>query len=62
MTYWCVSTKCYDNWRAKVRVYRIEAEAKPENSMQQTQAYDHYCDYFETQEEAAAFAQESMQG
>lgn len=61
MTYWCVKQKYFDNGQVKVKVYPVEAEAKPGNSMQQAQAYDHYCDYFEVQEEAAAFAQEAMQ-
>lgn len=61
MTYWCVKQKYFDNGQVKVKVYPVEADAKPENSVQQSNVCDDYQDYFKTPEEAAGFAQQAMQ-
>ena len=57
MKYWCVNTKFFDSGHVKVRVHPVEAESKPENGMQENKMCDEYHDYFETYEEAAAWAQ-----
>lgn len=56
MKYWCVNTKFFDSGRVKVRVYPVEAESKPANGMQENAMCDEYHDYFETYEEATAYA------
>ena len=61
MKYWCVNTKFFDSGRVKVRVYPVEAESKPANGMQENAMCDEYRDYFETYEEAVAYAQQARE-
>lgn len=59
MKFWCVSTKFFDSGRVKVNLYPMEADSKPENGVQENKICDHYCDYFETYEAAAAWAEQA---
>lgn len=57
--FWCVCNKYFDSGRVKTRLYAVEAESKPENGMRENSMCDEYHDYFDTYEEAAAFAKET---
>lgn len=61
MKYWLVITKFFDSGRVKVNIAPVEAEAKPENGMRENAMCDEYYDYFETHEEAAAWAQQARE-
>lgn len=61
MKYWLVITKFFDSGRVKVNIALVEAEAKPENGMQENAMCDEYHDYFETYGEAAAWAQQARE-
>jgi hypothetical protein len=58
-TYYAVAIYTYDNGRVKVFGPMMrELRAKPENSCSELSRLDTYHDWFDTQEEAAAFAAE----
>lgn len=59
MTFWAVSQKHFDSGKVKVNLYPVEADVKPENGMTENKMCDHYIDYFETCEEAVAFAEQA---
>lgn len=59
MKFWAVSQKYFDSGHVKVNLYPVEAEAKPENCMTENKMCDHYIDYFDTYEEAAAWAEQA---
>lgn len=56
MTFWHVVTKFFDSGKVKVNLAPIEADHKPENHMRENKTCDEYHDYFDTYEEAAAYA------
>lgn len=57
--FWAVNTKFFDSGRVKVNVYPVFAEEKPEGGSQENKTCDEYIDYFDTQEEAAAWAEQA---
>ena len=59
MKYWLVTTKFFDSGRVKVNIASVEAECKPADGMRENAMCDEYYDYFETYEEAAAWAQQA---
>ena len=59
MKFWCVKQKYYDSGRVKVNIYCIESETKPENGMHENKMCDEYHDYFDTYEEATAWAEQA---
>lgn len=59
MEFWCVNQKYFDSGYVKVNVYSIETETKPENGMRENKTCDEYHDYFDTYEEAAAWAEQA---
>lgn len=61
MKYWLVTTKFFDSGRVKVNIAPVEAESKPADGMQENAMCDEYHDYFETYEEAAAWAQQAKE-
>ena len=61
MKYWLVITKFFDSGRVKVNIAPVEAESKPADGMQENAMCDEYYDYFETYEEAAAWAQQARE-
>ena len=46
----------FDSGKVKVNLAPIEADRKPENHMSENKTCDEYHDYFDTYEEAAAYA------
>lgn len=56
MMFWHVVTKFFDSGKVKVNLAPIEADCKPENHMSENKTCDEYHDYFDTYEEAAAYA------
>lgn len=60
-TYWKVVSKFFDSGRIKCNIGRIEAESKPENTMQENKTCDEYHDFFDTYDEAAAYARQTRQ-
>ncbi len=61
MKYWLVVTKFFDSGQVKVNIAPVEAESKPADGMQENAMCDEYHDYFETYEEAAAWAQQARE-
>lgn len=59
MKFWCVSNKYFDSGKVKVTIFPVEAETKPENRMTENKMCDEYVDYFDTYEEAAAWADQA---
>lgn len=57
--FWCVCNKYFDSGAIKTNVYPVEAESKPENGFKENRMCDEYHDYFDTQAEARAFAEET---
>lgn len=57
--FWCVCNKYFDSGRIKTNVFQVEAESKPENACVENRMCDEYRDYFDTYEEARAFAEET---
>lgn len=57
--FWAVNTKFFDSGRVKVNVYPVFAEEKPEGGSQENKTCDEYIDYFDTQEEASAWAEQA---
>lgn len=57
--FWAVNTKFFDSGRVKVTVYPVYADEKPENGSQENRMCDEYIDYFDTQEEASAWAEQA---
>lgn len=58
MKFWGVSNKYFDS--GKVNIFPVEAETKPENGMTENKMCDEYVDYFDTYEEAAAWAEQAQ--
>ena len=56
MTFWHVVTKFFDSGKVKVNLAPIEADRKPEDHMSENKTCGEYHDYFDTYEEAAAYA------
>lgn len=61
MSFWCVNQKYFDSGYVKVLVYEVKADRKPENGMRENSLCDEYHDYFDTYEEAAAFAKQTRE-
>nr|UWH99303.1 MAG: hypothetical protein [Bacteriophage sp.] len=61
MKYWLVVTKFFGSGRVKVNIAPVKAESKPADGMQENAVCDEYHDYFETYEEAAAWAQQARE-
>lgn len=59
MQYWGVSTKFFDSGKVKTNIFPVEAEAKPESTMEENRMCDEYRDFFDTFEEAAAWADQA---
>ena len=57
--FWGVSNKYFDSGKVKVNIFPVEAETKPENKMTENKMCDEYVDYFDTYEEAAAWAEQA---
>lgn len=57
--FWGVSNRYFDNGRVEVDIFPVEAAAKPENRSNEGRICDEYTDYFDTYEEASAWAEES---
>ena len=57
--FWGVSQKYFDSGKVKVNIFSAEAETKPENGMTENKMCDEYVDYFETYEEAEAWAEQA---
>ena len=57
--FWGVSQKYFDSGKVKANIFPVEAETKPENGMAENKMCDEYVDYFETYEEAAAWAEQA---
>lgn len=59
-TYWCVTTSVDDRGRVVAAITdTVEAVSKPENTSISTRRKDIYNDWFESPEEAQAFADEA---
>lgn len=59
-TYWCVTTSINDRGRVVSHITNtVEASGKPENISKSTTRRDIYNDWFESFEEAQAFAEEA---
>ena len=54
-TYYCVTTRFFDNGTVKANLYEVKAVSKPENTMTELKQYDEYHDYFDTYNEALQF-------
>lgn len=52
----CCHQVFFDSGKVKVNLAPIEADCKPENHMSENKTCDEYHDYFDTYEEAAAYA------
>lgn len=61
MSFWCVNQKYFDSGYVKVLAYEVKADRKPENGMRENNLCDEYRDYFDTYEEAAAFAKQARE-
>lgn len=61
MSFWCVNQKYFDSGYVKVLVYEVKADRKPENGMRANNLCGEYHDYFDTYEEAAAFAKQARE-
>ena len=57
--FWGVSNRYFDNGRVEVDIFPVEAVAKPESRSNEGRVCDEYIDYFDTYEEAAAWAEQS---
>ena len=57
--FWGVSQKYFDSGKVKVNIFPVEAETKPENGVAENKMCDEYVDYFDTYEEAAAWAEQA---
>lgn len=57
--FWGVSQKYFDSGKVKVNIFPVEAETKPENKMTENKMCDEYVDYFDTYEEAVAWAEQA---
>lgn len=57
--FWGVSQRYFDSGRVNARIFPVEAETKPENGMTENKMCDEYVDYFDTYEEAAAWAEQA---
>lgn len=57
--FWCVNQKFFDSGYVKVLTYAVEAETKPENGFRENKMCDEYHDYFDTYEEAKAWAKQA---
>lgn len=58
-TFWCVSQRYFDDGAVKVNgPYKVEADKKPESGEVENKMCDQYKDYFDTYDEAKAFAKE----
>ena len=59
MQYWGVSTKFFDSGEVKTNIFPVEAATKPESTMEENRMCDVYRDFFDTFEEAAAWADQA---
>lgn len=59
MQYWGVSTKFFDSGKVKTNIFPVEAATKPESTMVENRMCDEYRDFFDTFEEAAAWADQA---
>lgn len=59
MRFWAVSNKYFDSGKVKVRIFPVEADAKPENAKTENKLCDEYIDYFDSYEEAAEWAEQA---
>lgn len=57
--YWGVSTKLFDSGKVKTNIFPVEAATKPESMKEENQMCDEYRDFFDTFEEAAAWANQA---
>lgn len=57
--FWGVSQKYFDSGKVKVNIFSVEAGTKPENGMTENKMCDEYIDYFDTYEEAVAWAEQA---
>lgn len=57
--YWGVSTKFFDSGKVKTNIFPVEATAKPESTMEENRMCDEYRDFFDTFEEATAWADQA---
>lgn len=57
--YWGVSTKFFDSGKVKTNIFPVEAAAKPESTMEENRMRDEYRDFFDTFEEATAWADQA---
>lgn len=57
--YWGVSTKFFDSGKVKANIFPVEAATKPENMKEENLMCDEYRDFFDTFEEAAAWANQA---
>lgn len=58
--FWGARQRYFDSGKVEVRIFPVEAETKPENQMTDGKAFDEYVDYFDTCEEAAAWADQAL--
>lgn len=54
--YWGVCTKFFDSGKVKANIFPVEAATKPESMKEENLMCDEYRDFFDTFEEAAAWA------
>lgn len=59
--FWCVQQKYFDRGQVKILVFAVNADVKPENGSCENKMCDEYRDYFDTYEEAAAWAKQARE-
>lgn len=59
MKFWGVSTKFFDSGKVKANIFPVEADTKPESTMTENKMCDEYIDYFNSYDEAAAWAEQA---